>query len=47
MRIRCFWTFITKYAKSKQEKVEETQFKQKLLGKFVSHETKKMNTLRL
>ena len=38
----CFWDFITKCVKRKDENGEETQFwEKKVLRKFVFHETKK------
>ena len=43
MLMLCFWDFITKCVKFKDENGEETQFSEK---KVVFHETKKVNGFR-
>ena len=46
MRMLSFWGFIIKYVKCKQEKKKNTILSENILGKFVFHETKKVNSLR-
>ena len=46
MRMLSFWGFIIKYVKCKQEKKNNTILSENILGKFVFHETKKVNSLR-
>ena len=46
MRMLSFWGFIIKYVKCKQEKKKNTILSENILGKFVFHETKKVNNLR-